>query len=198
MKRKVTLLMTTLLLGVSQPALADAYDKPYDAVYDQVTIAGTITLRVSCDGQGHLRTESNLGGRSLVTINDMKNKWGYTIDDYRKKVSRIPLSDAPGAPPANEGQKTSLGTRVVDGRTCEGWEFKRNGHTGQSWIDPDVGCCVVSILDGKVQMRLKTATKTALAPVYFTLPANYPVIDMNQQVRQAQDNAKKLKSRGLH
>ncbi|MBX9670725.1 MAG: hypothetical protein K2X93_24200 [Candidatus Obscuribacterales bacterium] len=196
--KRIMILSITLLSAVTQPALAEGYDKPYDAVYDQITTAGTNTLRLSCDGQGHLRTESTLGGRSLVTINDMKNKVGYTIDDFNRRVSRVPLNDAPGAPPVDDSQKISLGTRLVDGRTCEGWEFRRNGHTSQTWVDPDIGCCVVSIYDGKVQMRLKVATKTALAPIYFSLPANYPVIDMNQQIHQAQDHAKRLQSRRQH
>ncbi len=197
MKRKM-ILSIALLFAASQAAFAEPFDKPYDAMYDHVTPAGTNLLRMSCDGQGHLRTESALGGRSLVTINDMKNRVGYTIDDVNKKVVRVPLSDTPGAPPADESQKTSLGTRVIDGRSCEGWEYKRNGHIAQSWIDSDVGCCVVSMLDGKVQMRLNTSTKTPLAPIYFSVPPNYPVIDMNQQIHQAQEYAKKYQNRQRH
>lgn len=197
MKLKIAALVVTFAACTSS-ALADSnpYAKMYDATYDHFTPSGTSTMRLTSDGQGHLRAEANHGGRSIVSISDWNAKTTYTIDDTNRLVGKLPMNNAPGTPPVDESKRTSLGDKVVDGHNCEGWQYSNNGHTSQSWLDKDLGCAVLMTLDGKPQMRLKTCSPTSLPAQYFAPPPGYRVADVGEQMRRAEALAKKHQQQG--
>lgn len=193
LKTAAIAIITLFATGVpSAMAEQNPYGKPYDAVYDYtIPGSGSTTLRLSCDGQGKLRSESTIAGRSVVSITDWNSKTTYSIDDTSKTVNKMPSAGGPGAPPVDESKRTSLGDKMIDGRLCEGWQYVSQGQTSQSWTDKDVGCAVLMTLDGKPQMKLKSATKGSIAAQYFQVPAGYRVVDMQEQIRRAQEMAKK-------
>ncbi|MDZ4835098.1 MAG: hypothetical protein SGJ27_15085 [Candidatus Melainabacteria bacterium] len=179
-------------------AMADTnpYNKPYDATYDHFTSAGTSTMRLTSDGQGHLRSEATHSGRSIVAITDWNSKTNYGIDDTSRLVSKMPMTNAPGTPPVDESKRTSLGDRMIDGRNCEGWQYANNGHVSQCWSDKDLGCAVLMTLDGKPQLRLKTCSPTTLPAQYFAPPPGYRIADLGEQLRKAEALARKHQQQG--
>ncbi len=154
-------------------------------------------MRLTSDGQGHLRSEATSGGRSFVAITDWNTKIQYAVDDQSRTVAKMPLTNAPGTPPVDESKRTTLGDKVIDGRNCEGWQYTTpNGHVSQSWIDKDLGCAVLMTLDGKPQMRLKTCSPTTLPAQYFALPGGYRVADMTEHLRRAEALKEKHQQQG--
>lgn len=171
------------------------YNKVYDATYDYYMPSGPTQMRLSCDGGGRIRSETVMNGRSFVSITDANQKATFSIDDSTKAVSKMAMQNAPGVPTGNSSQRTSLGDKIVEGRLCEGWQTTTaSGKKSEAWIDKTLGCPVLITLDNKPQMKIRTSSANSIGPQYFAPPPGYRLVDMNEQIRRAQENAKKYQN----
>lgn len=171
------------------------YNKVYDATYDYYMPSGPTQMRLSCDGAGRIRSETVMNGRSFVSVTDANQKATFSIDDSTKAVSKMAMQNAPGIPTGNSSQRTSLGDKMVEGRLCEGWQTTTaSGKKSEAWIDKTLGCPVLMTLDNKPQMKIRTSSANSIGPQYFAPPPGYRLVDMNEQIRRAQENAKKYQN----
>jgi len=200
MKATIAALLITAAT-VCQPALAQentGYSKVYDATYDYYMPSGPTQMRLSCDGMGRIRSETVMNGRSFVSVTDANQKATFSIDDSTRAVSKMAMQNTPGLPSSNSSQRVSLGDKMVEGRLCEGWQTTTaSGKKSEAWIDKSLGCPVLMTLDNKPQMRIKTSSTNSIGAQYFAPPPGYRLVDMNEQVRRAQENAKKYQN-GRH
>jgi hypothetical protein len=197
MKVKIAALLVTLVCS-APGAMAQqnmGFNKVYDATYDYYMPSGPTTMRLSCDGAGRIRSETVLNGRSHVSISDYNQKATFAIDDSTKAVTKMAQQNTPGTPSSSDAQRVSLGDRVFDGHNCEGWQTTTNGKKTELWVDKDLGCTVLMTIDGKPQMKLKSASANSIGAQYFSPPPGYRVVDMNETVRRMQEMAKKYPQR---
>jgi len=196
MKLKTIAAVVVALVSSAPCAFAEEnpYSKTYDATYDYYMPSGPTTMRLSSDGQGRLRSEIQMAGRPYVSITDWNQKATFSIDDQSRAVSKMDYKTAPGATPPDDSKRTSLGEKVVEGKTCDGWQYISNGRTSEMWVDKDSGATVLMTLDNKPQMKLKFVSKTSIGQQYFQAPPGYRVHDLNEQMRRAQELAKKYQN----
>lgn len=195
MKLKSLVLIATLIMSAPSVMAQEnkGYNKTYDASYDYYMPSGVTSMRLSCDGNGRIRAETVMNGRSHVSITDYNAKASFGIDDVTKTVSKMALQNPPGAPP--ESEKVSLGEKVVNGHNCDGWQSTSNGHKTEAWIDKELGCTVLMTIDDKPKMKLRSATATNIGSQYFAPPAGYRRLDMDAGLRRAQEMAKKFQNK---
>jgi hypothetical protein len=148
----------------------------YDATYASSGPMGSSTMRMSSDGKGHMRTESNAGGQKVVSISDYPNKMAYSIIESQKMVMKVPLKAGPQVHDAESAKKANakdLGIKVVNGHPSHGWEYTTDGGKVQTWVGEDTHCLVKSettTAQGKMTMDLKTYNGTKPADDLFKVP----------------------------
>lgn len=166
------------------PALAADIDYPkqvFDATYEtKDTKIGNHSMRMVCDGKGHMRVESEAGGQKTVSIMDYPNKVCTTLIEAQHMAMRMPLT-APQkqitdeASAKREGAK-SLGAKVVNGHPCHGYESSQSGGTSRVWIGDDTRYLVRSETitpNGTIAMDLKAWSTAQPSADMFVVPAGY-------------------------
>jgi hypothetical protein len=128
----------------------------------------------------------------LVFINDFAAQTQYFLDVNNKIARRHPLGGNPPEPPAPIDAKTeSLGTRTIEGVSCEGTRVSFElpvGHLGndkpitvvtENWFSPDLQMLVysrhVDPLAGEHVFKLVNIKRTEPASELFSIPAGYQV-----------------------
>lgn len=191
--------MTRLISGIgavviavfacSAAALADYPKKVFDATYDLVNPStGAATMRMASDGKGHMRTETTTKGSKFISIADYPKLESLTILEAQKMAMRSKLSNDSyqGSEPEDMKKRNAkdLGSKVVAGHPCHGWEYTTKqgatSSTTETWIGNDIGCLVQStttLPQGKSVMTLKTYSAKAPDIIFFSMtpPAGYKV-----------------------
>lgn len=158
--------------------------KPYDATYDRASALGRSTYRMCTDGKGHMRIDTTTPGsdRKMIMIMDYPKKESIMLLEQQKLAMVMPLqSDSTTQAPIDETKMKSLGgrslgTKVIDGHPCHGYEFDKNGIKQQSWTGDDTGCMVYSETvqpNGKEVMRLAKYAAASPAAEAFAVPTGY-------------------------
>jgi hypothetical protein len=164
-------------------AFADNYSKvAFDAVYNQSSAAGTNQVHMICDGQGHMRTDTNMGGQKMTSIMDYPGHVCYSIMEAQKMVVKAPLkaqADVHDMESAKAANAKSLGTKVINGHPCHGFEYDAAGGKSIGWIGDDINYLVKSESNyggQKTSMELVSFKKTAPSADQFKVPSNYKVM----------------------
>ncbi len=174
------------LLGASAGFAASNWPtKPFDCTYTVTTPQANSTMRMSTDGQGHMRTETSSMGSSVVSIMDYTNMTQTSLIQQGKMAmrSKIPadggyISDAESAKKQN---CKPLGQKVVGGHPCHGWAYSTPSGKSEVWTADDIGCFVLSTTTGptgKYVTELKSYSKNAPAKSAFDIPADYKLMKM--------------------
>lgn len=184
MKAVRTLVLAVTALALGQASFAgQIYPKVYDATYDSKTPAGAAALRMTSDGKGKLRTESNSGGMKVVSIIDYPGKMSYSILETQKMVTKMPLKaeyEGEMNPElAKKKKATDLGTKEIAGHKAHGWKYTVPGGSTEVWMDEAAGIMVQSRTTASgytTESTLKTFTTQAPSPALFAIPASYKVV----------------------
>jgi hypothetical protein len=183
MKEFRLLPLAMLLLLSALPVRAQGGPKvAYQATYEMTSPGQPSMTNTSwSDGRGHTRTEQVVAGRKSATIIDFNAKVMYSVVDETKSVMKIPLNESAWKYDPDYMKRTgwqSLGAKVVEGHPCTGWQINTGGHLTQIWTGTDTDCTVLSLQDGKPNMRLLSFQRTNPPAALFSIPAGYKLMDM--------------------
>ncbi|MBK7749323.1 MAG: hypothetical protein IPP57_03340 [Candidatus Obscuribacter sp.] len=187
MKAAPRFVLAAAAMFISLPALAEqTFPKVYDATYETKNAQGTQNLRLTSDGKGKLRTESQGAGYKVVSIIDYPGKFSYSIIDANKMVMKSPLKISYDGEltPAKAKSKNAkdLGYKDIDGHHCKGWQYNESGMTIDSWVDEKAGIIVKSTTKGanvNNEMTLKTYSAKEAPATLFAIPGDYKVMVNN-------------------
>lgn len=174
-----TLMCCTAALAVDYPK------KVFDATYEITSPSGKTTMRMTSDGKGHMRTETQSSGFKSVTIADYPGLASITLLEAQKmaikgKLSQDSYQGSETADMKKKGAK-DLGSKVVAGHPCHGYEYSSASKIlTQIWIGNDIDWFVESTATmptGKSITTLKSFTTKAPDPALFSMtpPAGYKV-----------------------
>lgn len=167
-------------------ALAVDYPKKvFDATYEITSPAGATTMRMTSDGKGRMRTETNTAGNKCITIADYPGLASLTLLEAQKMAIKGKLSaeSYQGSETADMKKKGAkdLGNKVVVGHPSHGYEYNSAGKfLTQIWIGNDIDWFVQStatLPNGKSVTTLKSFSSKAPDPALFSMtpPAGYKV-----------------------
>lgn len=186
MKRVLALgVVVSVLMALSaSAAIAQEFPKiVFDATYKASGPAGNTDMRTISDGKGHLRQETATHGMKIVSIVDYPGKVSYTIMEAQKSVFKTPLTqqttpDVHDDASAKKANAKSLGTKVIAGHPCHGWEYKTSQGTSTIWRGDDIQYLVKSETvtpNGTMTMELTSWSTKAPAADAFKVPDGYAV-----------------------
>lgn len=182
--QSVVVSLLTVCLG-SQSLAQHWSKKAFDATYDMQSAAGKGTLRMVNDGQGRMRNDMNLTSGKTTTIIDAPGKVMYSISEAQHMVVKMPYKDTSvnitDEQSAKAANAKSLGTKVIDGHPCHGWQTSMNDATTESWTGDDIGCVVLSTTKApsySTSMKLTKYSAAKPAASEFSVPAGYKVMEM--------------------
>ncbi len=189
-----------------QPFSAGTVIEDTRRLYDGTTVTKRSTGAVYRDASGRTRREQPLemvGGFSivgtdnkpqiLVFINDFAMRSQYFLDMNNKVARRQPLGGNPPEPRTpNDAKSESLGTKVIEGVSCEGTRVTFEipaGHLGndkpiqvvtENWFSPELQMLVLSRhvdpLAGEHVFKLVNIKRTEPSGELFTVPSSFKVI----------------------
>jgi len=183
-------LIAALVIAVGSSATAFGMDYAkvsFDAAYVTSGPSGGSKLRMLSDGKGHMRTETSTNGQTYVTIMDYPANQATTLMAAQKMAMKVTLKDSPevhDAASAKKNNAKSLGSKVVNGHPCHGWEYVIPGGKSQVWIGDDINYLVKSettTAQGKMGMDLKSFAKATPGADQFAVPASYKLMTMPAQ-----------------
>lgn len=189
-KSLVKSIVSATLALCATPAIAANYPKAYDAEYESKSpLIGTRTIRLTSDGKGKLRSESNSGTYKVVSITDYPAMISYGIMDAQKMIVKTtmkePYSDmTPEVVKAKKAQ--DLGVKNVAGHQAHGWKYTEKGVTMETWIDEKAGLAVKTITttpDNKMNSEMTLTKYDAKQPAasLFVIPTGYRVMQTPAQ-----------------
>jgi uncharacterized protein DUF4412 len=148
------------------------------------------------------RMDMQTPGGSVSNITDMPGKKFYLVMHDRKMYMENdlskpnPMARGPKAPevkafdPANpcsnrEGSTCKkVGTETVNGRSCDKWEFSKDGKLDETeWIDRKLHIAVKSVRTDGSGFEFQNIKEGALPASTFDLPAGYQKFDMGNMMR---------------
>lgn len=189
-----------------QPFSAETVIEDTRRLYDGSTVTKRTNGAVYRDAAGRTRREQPLemvGGFSvvgtdnkpqiLVFINDFAARTQYFLDVNNKVARRQPLGGNPPEPRTpNEAKSESLGTKVIEGVSCEGTRVSfeiPTGHLGndkpiqvvtENWFSPELQMLVLSRhidpLAGEHLFKLVNIKRTEPSTELFTVPSSFKVV----------------------
>jgi hypothetical protein len=147
-------------------------------------------------GGTKMRFDMSPRGHQSIMIMDMPKQTSYMLMPQEKMYMEFNAAMAgrghgpmqrpdvkpvdPSNPCASEPGVTcrKLGTEVVNGRTCDKWEFTREGRTQTVWVDQKLHFMVKTLgSDGSVT-ELKNIQEGTQPASLFEIPAGYRKFDM--------------------
>ncbi|CAN5472165.1 hypothetical protein BH11CYA1_BH11CYA1_48090 [soil metagenome] len=165
---------------------SELYPKVYDANYICVSPAGKTEMRMTSDGKGKLRTESKTAAYKVVSISDYPGKVCYSIMEAQKMITKMPLKQGyegnMDATTAKKKNAKDLGVKVIDGRSCHGWNYKDAGVDSEVWVDDSAQILVKSTTKASgtvTSMQLTKVSTAAPSADLFAIPSGYKVMSIN-------------------
>jgi len=182
---KKSLAMLAGLFCLTPAAMAANYPtESFDATYQVTTGATKTQMRMASDGKGHMMTETTAAGQKYGSILDYINNTSTSLIPQGKMAMKTKLPKGGGYVGDESSVKQlggkSLGTKVVNGHPCHGFEYTTAGAKTETWIGDDCKCVVQSTTNstaGKSVMELKSVAGKPSDDL-FKVPAGYKV--MNQ------------------
>jgi len=171
-------------LCAAAPAMAAAeYPKEkYDATYTMKGPMGASEMRMASDGAGRLLTETKTPAGKMVSIADYKKMTATSLIEQTKMAMQVklPAASAYTSPEtmAKKPNSKSLGSKVIAGHPCKGWQYTADGANSEVWVGDDVKIMVQSTTttpQGKTVMTLKSFS-AAPAATAFNVPAGYKLM----------------------
>jgi len=186
--RVMSALSCLLFASAWSTSLAQSWPtKAYDATYEMTAAGRTTSTRMINDGHGHQRHESSTPQGKVISIIDYPNKVMWNLMEAQKMAMKLPFNPSSSgasitdAQSAKQSNAKSLGTKVIDGHPCQGWQASVQGNTSESWIGTDINNLVYSVSSGpqgQSTMKLKQFSASAPSPSLFTVPSDYKVMSM--------------------
>lgn len=145
--KKITVSLILAGTAALNAAWAANYPQAYDATFETtVQGAGTSKMHTTSDGKGHLRTETEMKGNKTTSIMDYPSKTVTTLMDAQKMYMKMAFKEDQAQITDQESAKRlnakSLGTKVINGHPCHGFERSQSGAVSQYWIGDDTHCLV--------------------------------------------------------
>ncbi len=170
------------ILTSSLSCAAEPYPtKTFDAVYQMSGPQGNHTMRMVSDGKGHMRSETSANGQKFITITDYPAHVAITLMEAQKMAIKTPLKSTTDEPVTDEASARkhnarSLGSKVVLGHPCKGWQYTAPEGQSEVWVGDDIGYLVRSTNTssaGTMTMDLKTFSGGAPSQDLFAVPPGY-------------------------
>jgi hypothetical protein len=157
-------------------------------------------------GNKKMRTDMDMHGRQISNITDLENKKGYTIIHEQKMymehdLNRPAMGRGPRMPEVKEFDASNpcanqegvtckkTGTETVNGRSCDVWEFTKDGTKDQTvWIDQKLHIPVKTVRDDGTIWELQNIKEGSQPASEFEIPAGYTKMDMGGMMGQRPDN----------
>jgi hypothetical protein len=185
MATKYVLGLVAGLALMAPAAMAGNYpSQSFDAQYDVTNAQGKTAMRMACDGKGHFLTQTEAAGQKYVTLVDYLKNTSTTLIPQGKMAMQSKLPANGGYIADDSSIKAAggklIGTKVVNGHPCHGYEYSKSGVKSQVWIGDDCHISVQSTTEGsgiKTVMNLKSVSGAPSADS-FNIPAGYKM--MNQ------------------
>jgi hypothetical protein len=180
------------LLGMSATVAAGAADYPsksYDAYYDRYSAQGNGDYHMASDGKGHQLIEVGQPTleRKQTTIIDFPKKRMVILLAQQKKAMVMPLNPAQNSADPDAKMKVlgakPLGSKVIEGHPCHGWQYTERGNNVETWSGDDTGCTVQSEMtgpSGTETLHLRQYSANAPGPESFNIPPGYELVSAGQ------------------
>ncbi|MDR3612717.1 MAG: DUF4412 domain-containing protein [Candidatus Obscuribacterales bacterium] len=159
--------------------------KPFDVTMTSKNQGAENTIRTSCDGKGHVRSEVDAGGQKSISMMDYPGNTITSLIVAQKMMIKMPMpkqedqiTDAESAKKANA---KDLGAKVMNGHPCHGYELKKGDTVSQTWIGDDIHYLVHSeITSPKIKSVTDLKSYSAKAPEasLFDIPPGYKEMKM--------------------
>jgi len=182
---RLFLLPLALLIATSAVRADDAVypHGTFTATFDtQSTAAGVGAARHISDGQGRLRIEIQQPGNTQIGIVDYVK--GFTTEIVPSKQIAVTTPVVPHQSMAEESVKrdgTPIGTKVIDGHPCHGYQRRQGLFTSDIWIGDDTHYMVHSdtyFQKDKSTFALRDWSDDPPSPDLFQIPPNFKVINL--------------------
>jgi hypothetical protein len=182
MKKKSVMIFASMLIGTPYAMAAEFPTQVYDATYQTSSAQGKTATRMASDGKGHFLTQTSAGGQKYTTIIDYINGTSTSLIPQGKMAMKTKLPPNGGFV-ADESSAKKLGgkligSKVVNGHPCHGYEYNSEGAKTQTWIGDDCKIMVQSTTDtanGKTTMTLVSIGGAPSAEA-FKVPSDYKVM----------------------
>jgi hypothetical protein len=163
----------------------DYVKKPYDVTMVSKTPAGESTIRTLCDGKGHLRSDVESQGQKSISMMDYPGSTVTSLIVAQKMMIKMPMQkqDDPivDAEAAKKAHAKDLGTKVMNGHPCHGWETQKDDTVTQTWVGDDIHYLVhseVTTPKMKCVTDLKSYSTKAPDAMMFDVPPGYKEMKM--------------------
>jgi len=134
-----TTVSTTTARAADVPTYAK---KPFDVTMTSKTPAGENTIRTSCDGKGHLRSEVDTAGQKSISMMDYPANTITSLLVAQKMMIKMPMpaqeEQITDADSAKKAHAKDLGSKVMNGHPCHGYEVKKDDTVTQTWVGDDI------------------------------------------------------------
>lgn len=159
--------------------------KPFDVTMTSKTPAGESTIRTTCDGKGHLRSEVNTAGQKSISLMDYPANTITSLLEAQKMMIKMPMpaqeEQITDAESAKKVHAKDLGSKVMNGHPCHGYEVKKDDTVTQTWVGDDIHYLVHSEVTSpklKSVTNLKSYSTKAPEATFFDIPAGYKEMKM--------------------
>lgn len=167
-------------------------DKAYDATYNYSDKMGSGTMRMAADGKGRalVETKRSVNGQPMnsLLVMDANARTCISVSgaNGQKIAMKMPFQE-PTDVFSNEQimakrKAKPIGTKVIDGHPCRGWQYSEAGVNHEDWIADDIKFLVSGTTSGgasgATNMKLKNHVFQAPPASSFVIPADAKVMDM--------------------
>lgn len=158
-------------------------ERPYSAVYQTLADPSSpVQTHIMSDGKGHTRSESTVAGQQYVSIMDSTKKECVSLNMQSKTATKVNFDSSAYYDPNYAKSQKPLGSKVVDGHPCHGWQMITGGTQTQTWIGDDIGCTVLVTSNNKPFMRLvKHQPAFVPTPDLFIVPPGFKIVQVPAQ-----------------
>lgn len=180
---KVLLISSLIALGAIGAAIStearDYPKKPYDAMYTTTGPTGSSTMRLACDGKGHVMSETQNGPMRIISIYDYPANLFSIVRPEQRRVTKMPMTDEQASQFDENATVTQkgkpLGSKVISGHPCKGWLFTPSeGMQMENWLADDIRLSVKRIVTTKMGTSttvLSSYSASAPPDSAFVVPA---------------------------
>lgn len=191
---KTSLILASVTAMVAPYLMAPAalaFQGPTDAYlaeYEIVSPKGKFYMNIASDGKGMAVMKTNNEGREVYTFSDYNAGVITKVDVTHKAAlkNKMTASDESNykMDVIRKAASKELGSKVVEGHPCKGYEQKNGDNTGQIWIGDDCNLIVLSEATestGKTTLTLKKNTDKPDPSLFIIeIPKDYQLYDENK------------------
>lgn len=183
---RLSILMLALACSATAALAQDYPTGTFDTTMDITSPEGSHNMRMASDGKGRIRVEIDSPQGNIINIADYPGQTAYMVITAQEMAMKVPLDAKKMHIVPDEGMvkrqnPTAIGTKVIDGHPCHGYQYTADGTVTEAWIGDDIHYPVETTSKGPsgvTKMHLRNYSAATPAAQLFQVPADCHLMNL--------------------